>query len=192
MIEAMGGARMPVFTGGRRTTDERKKNRMKKKRYTAILTIALAAALLASGCSNNGADESKEGSAGTNSSAENSITYKTDGGKEITLSSEKEVPEGFPGDIPLPGEIGVTSSLKSEASGNITVSIETEMPFEEVVKLYQEYADSAGYKENFKINEEGFYSFSGAKDSEQFVFTLQLDLDNNKTVTGALVYEKKP
>ncbi|CAH1195588.1 hypothetical protein PAECIP111893_00723 [Paenibacillus plantiphilus] len=149
---------------------------MRRKRYFAIAAISLTVMMFTAGCSEDNG----------------SLTYETDEGKQLTISSKTEVPEGFPSDIPLPAEIKITSSLKSEASGNITVAIETEMPFEEAVKLYQGYADKAGYKESFKIEEAGFYSFSGSTNNELFVFNLQLDQENKKTVTGALVYEKKP
>lgn len=39
---------------------------------------------------------------------------------------------------------------------------------------------------------ENTISHSLQKGTERFVYTLQLDLEDNKTVTGALVYSNKP
>jgi hypothetical protein len=155
---------------------------MTNKRYILIALIALAVTIPATGCAGVAVKESTED--------KGSVTIKTDGGKSVTLSSETEIPKGFPTDIPLPVEVGVVSSLKSNDS--YTVAIETKLPMDKVVKLYQDYADKANYKEVFKMSEEGFYKYSGSKGNELFAFNFQLDLDNKKMVTGTLVYEKKP
>ncbi|SDD82776.1 hypothetical protein SAMN02799630_04236 [Paenibacillus sp. UNCCL117] len=157
---------------------------MINRRYAKMAAAVLIAAVFGAGCSSVEIHEA--------AGDKGSVTYKTDGGKEVTLSSEAKLPEGFPSDIPLPAAIAVTASISSKESGNKMVSIETKMPFAEVVKLYKDYADKAGYKENFVMQEEGVYSYSGSKAGELFVFNLALDQEDKKTVTGALTHEKKP
>lgn len=155
---------------------------MTNRRYILTALIALSVTIPAAGCSGVAVKEGPED--------KGSVTIKTDGGKSVTLSGETEIPKGFPTDIPLPAEIGVVSSLKRNDS--YTVAIETKLPLDKVVKLYQEYAEKANYKEVLKMSEEGYYRYSGSKGNELFAFNLQLDLEDKKTVTGALVYEKKP
>ncbi|MBN2984936.1 MULTISPECIES: hypothetical protein [Cohnella] len=115
-------------------------------------------------------------------------TITKEDGEQIRLSGEAEIPEGFPADVPIPANVAVTSSISGDDTA--TVSIETEMPFEEAVALYYGYAQEAGYSEAYKMEEADFFNYSGRKDNEQFVVTLQLDLEDNKTVTGILVYGK--
>ncbi|MDF2713730.1 MAG: hypothetical protein K0R28_655 [Paenibacillus sp.] len=155
---------------------------MTNRRYILTAIIALSVTIPAAGCAGVAVKEGTED--------KGSVTVKTDGEKSVTLSGEKEIPKGFPTDIPLPAEIGVVSSLKRNDS--YTVAIETKLSMDKVVKLYQEYAEKANYKEVFKMSEEGSYRYSGSKGNELFAFNLQLDLEDKKTVTGALVYEKKP
>lgn len=157
---------------------------MMARRGFAILILSITVVLAMVGCSGSDVNQGADG--------KGSLTYKTDEGKDITISSESKRPDDFPDDIPLPEGIVVTASTSSKESGNITVVIETQRPFDEVVKLYQDYADKAGYKETIKMEEESNYMFSGVRDNETFVFNLGLDQEDNKTVTGALTYQKKP
>lgn len=118
------------------------------------------------------------------------VTIENANGEEITLSSNADIPDTFPSDIPLPDEIVVTSSISSDDS--VTVTIETEMPFDEVIALYVDYAGQAGYSEVHRMEDESFINYSSQKGTERFVFTLNRDLEDNKTVEGALVYSNKP
>lgn len=159
---------------------------MKGSKKVRILTLLMAISLFSIGCSSTSVStESTSGDKG-------SMTITTDNGKTMTLSSEAELPKEFPADIPMPKDVVITASMTNNDSGNVTVSIEVEQPFDDVVKLYQEYANAAGYQEMMMLEEEGHYMFSGKRDNELFVFTIGLDQEDNKTVTGALVYEKKP
>lgn len=118
------------------------------------------------------------------------VTIKNANGKEVTLSSKADIPDTFPSDIPLPDEIVVTSSISS--SDSVTVTIETEMPFDEVIALYVDYAAQAGYSEVHRMEDAASIHYSSQKGTERFIVTLQQDLEDNKTVTGALVYSNKP
>lgn len=109
-------------------------------------------------------------------------------GKEITLSSKPDIPDLFPSDVPLPDEIQVVSSISSDDS--VTLAIETEMPFDDVVELYYEYAQKAGYSEVHKLESEKFINYSAQKGTERFIFTFQLNMEDNKTVYGSLIYSK--
>lgn len=111
-------------------------------------------------------------------------------GKEITLSNESDIPDLFPSDVPLPEEIQVISSISSDDS--VTLGIETEMPYEDVVELYYDYAQKAGYTEVHKLEDEKFINYSAQKGTERFIFTLQLNMEDNKTVYGSLIYSNEP
>jgi hypothetical protein len=162
---------------------------MKKKSKLATTTwkraglAATAMALVfAMGCSNieQVIQEAEEGE----------VTITTGEGKDVTLSSKADIPEGFPSDVPLPDEIEVTSSIS--ASDSITVTIETEMPYDEAVALYVDYTQQAGYSEVSRMGDDNSIHYSSQKGTERFIFTLQRDLEDNKTVTGALVYSNHP
>lgn len=118
------------------------------------------------------------------------MTIENINGEEITLSSKADIPDTFPSDIPLPDEIIVTSSISSDDS--VTVTIETEMPYDDVLGLYVDYAGQAGYSEVHRMEDEDSIHYSSQKGTERFVFSLQKDLEDNKTVTGALVYSNNP
>lgn len=156
---------------------------MKKLRMNGIpIAVLLAALLLATGCSEieQAIQEAEQGT----------VTITKEDGKEITLSSKPDIPELFPSDVPLPDEIQVTSSIGSNDS--VTLTIETEMPYDDVLALYYDYAQHAGYSEVHRMESENTIHYSAQKGTERFVFTLQLDQEDNKTVTGALVYSNKP
>lgn len=157
----------------------KQKQKWRGKLSAAVILLAMIAA---TGCSNveQAIKEAEEGT----------VTIEREDGKEITLSSKPDIPELFPSDVPLPDEIQVTSSISSNDS--VTVTIETEMPYDDVLELYYDYAQNAGYSEVHRMEGENNIHYSAQKGSERFVFTLQLDLEDNKTVTGALVYSNKP
>src|SRR5690606_15249367 len=111
-------------------------------------------------------------------------------GEQIKLSSESDIPELFPDDLPMPVGIRVTSSISSD--DNATMTIETEKPYDEVIALYVDYAEQAGYSEVHRLEDATSLHYSAQKGTERFVVTLQLDLEDNKTVSGALVYSKEP
>lgn len=156
----------------------------------AIIVFVLVIAAVSAGCS--GSEDSGEKDVTTIAAKDGekgSVTITTDAGK-IELSSESEWPESFPDEIPKPEGMTVTASSQSD-SGNITISIEAEKPFDEVVKLYQDYVKSAGYSQTLEMKESGYYMYSGTRGKEMFMFTLALDQEDEGTVTGALVYEIK-
>ena len=159
---------------------------MKATRLGGMAALVLAIAL-ATGC--GGGVKVTEGEDG-----EGRLTITNDDGKQFTLSGENELPEGFPQDIPMPDGIVVTASTSSDSSGNMTVAIESELPFDELVKLYREYADGAGYEETLKMEEEGYYMYSGSRNGgdEVFTFNFALDQESGDKVGGALVYDNKP
>ncbi|QMV42756.1 hypothetical protein [Cohnella cholangitidis] len=150
-----------------------------------ILALSVTIVMAVTGCTGNNIKLEGSGDKG-------SLTYKTEDGNEITLSSKGEVPEGFPSEIPLPGGMDVTASTHSENSGNYTVSVEIEKPFDDVLKIYRDYIKDAGYTQTLEMKEEGYYMYSGTRGDELFMITFNQDQENKKLVTGALVYEKKP
>ncbi|MFS0726809.1 hypothetical protein [Paenibacillus sp. 1P07SE] len=162
---------------------------MKRIRKSGAAGIMLAAILLAAGCSHSGMGHVTVGeSGGTTTKEQGSVTYTSKDGEETTYSSKEELPEGFPGDIPFPPDYVVTSSITTEEG--YTVTFDSTRPFGEVVELYKEYAERAGYQESYLMDEADFYNYTGNKGDEKFVSTLTLDLEDNKTVTGIIVYGK--
>lgn len=143
-----------------------------------LFAITLIGLIIATGCANveQVISEAEQGTA--------TITKRD--GEQITLSSTPDIPDLFPSDVPLPRGIQVTSSIGS--SDSVTVTIETQMPYDEVVELYRNYTEEAGYAEVHRLEDENTINYSAQKGTERFVFTLQLDLEDHTTVTGALVY----
>lgn len=183
--DKIGKARGSSIRGSRRI-DRRTRLRLAITAFALVIAIAAVTA----GCS--GAESSGEKDSekvATEGGEKGSVTITTDAGKTV-LSSESEWPKSFPDEIPKPKGMKVTASSQSD-SGNITVSIETEKPFDEVVKLYQDYVKSAGYKQTLEMKESGYYMYSGTRGKEMFMFTLGLDQEDGQIVTGALVYEDK-
>lgn len=112
-----------------------------KKWSVALLAVMLLAMIFATGCSK--AEEAiKEAEQGT-------TTITKEDGEEIKLSSETDIPDSFPSDVPIPDEIQVTASISG--SDSVTLTIETQMPYDDVVKLYSDYAQQAGYSEVHKL-----------------------------------------
>ncbi|QJD85555.1 hypothetical protein [Cohnella herbarum] len=149
---------------------------MKKAIRFSVLALVFAIATVASGCSGSNNEEG-------------SLTIKTGSGKTV-LSSESEWPKGLPADIPKMEGMVVTASSVSD-SGNITVAVEVEKPLDEVVKLYQDYCQSAGYTQTLEMKEEFTYMYSGTRGQEVFVFNFSLDQEDGRTVMGSIVYESK-
>lgn len=147
-----------------------------------MLAIVFILMIFAVGCSDSSAGKADAGNKG-------SVTITTEDGKTV-MSSETEWPEGLPSEVPKPEGMKVTASTQSD-KGNITVAIETEMPLDEAVKLYQDYIAGAGYKQTMEMKEDGYYTYSGTRGQEMFMFTFGLDQENGTTVTGAIVYENK-
>lgn len=156
---------------------------MKKKQLVNwLVPAALAVMILATGCSKV-EQAIREAEQGT-------TTITKEDGEQITMSSKSDIPDLFPSDVPLPDSIQVTSSISSQES--VTLTIETEMPYKEVLELYYDYAQNAGYSEVHRLESENTIHYSAQRGTERFVFSLQFDLEDNKTVTGALVYSNKP
>jgi len=153
-----------------------------ERRNSVLMLIVLIGILALTGCSKieQAISDAEQGTA----------TITKEDGEQITLSSTPDIPDLFPSDIPLPDEIEVTSSIGS--SDSVTVTIETQMPYDEVVDLYYDYAQNAGYSEVHRLEDEYSINYSTQKGTERFIFTLQLDQEDNTTVTGALVYSNKP
>jgi len=169
---------------------------MKKWLITAVSLLAVAMLLL-TGCANEHVNEaanreskeSNSSSIGTKEEDQGSITLKDVNGKDVVLSSEQKIPDSFPKEVPIPDSIGVTSSISSDDSVTVTIATTT-MSFAETVALYDGYLQQAGYVETFKIDEADFFNYTGKRGNEQFVVTLQLNLEDNKTVTGILIHSK--
>jgi len=161
-----------------------------------IAAAVVVALLLAAGCSNieqaisntGQAFEDMEEAFGDADKGE--VTITREDGREITLSSKPDIPDLFPSDIPLPDELEVVSSISTDDS--VTLAIDTEMPFDDIVKLYLDYAQEAGYAEVHTMEDEKFINYSGQKGTERFIFTFQLNLEDNKTVYGSLIYSNNP
>jgi len=149
---------------------------------SVLALVVLIGLIIAPGCAEvkQAIDEAEQGT----------TTITKEDGEQVTLSSKPDIPELFPSDVPLPDDIRVTSSIGS--SDSVTLTIETQMPYDEVVELYYDYAQNAGYSEVHRLEGENTINYSAQKGTERFVFSLQLDLEDNTTVTGALVYSNKP
>lgn len=156
-----------------------------KKLWTTVAVLLLSAMLLA-GCSENGDQQSGNRERAAQGEEEGTVTMKDNEGRDVVITNKQDIPELFPDDVPMPDSIQIVSSISS--MDTVTIAMNTEMPFSEVVALYDGYLQEAGYEEAFRIDEADFYNYSGRRGNEQFVVTLQLDLEDNKTVTGALVY----
>ncbi len=163
---------------------------MRIKLRLAIMAFVIVIAAVLAGCSGTGNSGERDSVAVEAEGGEKgSVTITTDAGKTV-LSSESEWPKGLPDEIPKPEGMVVTASSQSD-SGNITVSIESEKPFDEVVKLYQDYVKRAGFTQTLEMKEDGYFMYSGTRGKEMFMFTIGLDQEDKRTVTGALVYENK-
>lgn len=152
------------------------------KKWSAVLSVVMLIALIImAGCSKIEDVISEAEQQGT-------TTITKEDGKKITLSNKPDIPDLFPSDIPLPDEIQVISSISSDDS--VTLGIETELPYDDVVQLYYDYAQKAGYSQVHRLEDQKFINYSAQRDTERFIFTLQLNLENNKTVYGSLIYSK--
>lgn len=161
----------------------------KKRKWQSIqLVVVMVALAYAAGCSK--AAEAIETIEAIGEAEQGTATITKDDGEQITVASKPDIPELFPSDVPLPDEIQVTSSISG--SDSVTVMFETEKAFAEVVDMYIDYTEQAGYTEVHRLEAEGMINYSAQRGTERFVFTIQLDLENNKTVTGALVYSNRP
>lgn len=169
---------------GSRRSDRRARLRL----AITALALVIAIAAVTAGCSGSESSGEKDSEkVATEDGEKGSVTITTDAGKTV-LSSEW--PKSFPDEIPKPKGMKVTASSQSDA-GNITIAIETKKPFDEVVKLYQEYVESAGYAQTLDMKENGYHMYSGTRGNEMFMFTFSLDQEDGQIVTGALVYEIK-
>jgi hypothetical protein len=159
-----------------------RKMKNRQKWSIALSAVMLIAMIFATGCSKveKAIQEAEQGT----------TTITKGNGEEIKLSSKADIPDLFPSDVPIPDEIQVTSSIGGKDS--VTLTIETKMPYDDVVKLYYDYTKRAGYSEVHKLEDKDFINYSSKKGMERFVFTLQKDLEDKKIVTGALVYSNKP
>jgi len=112
------------------------------------------------------------------------VTY--DNGKEVTFSNKADIPELFPSDVPLPEGMQVVSSIGSDRG--VTVMFDTELSYDDVVELYVDYAQKAGYTELHRLEEENSIHYSSQRGTEIFAFHLQLSMEDNKTIEGAIDY----
>jgi len=154
--------------------------RTKGRKGWIVLTLGVALAVAGCSSEGNGRDEAEGTSIVTNAA-----------GDKTLLSGKQEWPKEFPAEIPRPDGMQVTASSYVETSGHITVAVETEQPFEEVIQIYRDYVKQAGYEQQQEMKEEGYYTYYGAKGAETFAFTIQLDLESGQKVTGVLIYANK-
>lgn len=116
-------------------------------------------------------------------------TITKEDGSQVVISGNSDIPDLFPSDVPMPDEIHVVSSISSD--NGVTVAFETELSFDKVFNMYFDYAQKNGYTEVHKLDGEGFISYSGQKGTERFIFNLQLNLEDNKTLNGSIIYSNK-
>ncbi|RKN70599.1 hypothetical protein [Paenibacillus ginsengarvi] len=161
--------------------------RADRKAKAGIGIAAFALAITLVGCSAGGG----EGGANGTEAEGTSVVKNADGGKTV-LSSVKEWPKELPADVPRPDGMTVTASVKSETTGTITVAVETSRPFDEIVRLYRDYAEKTGYRQVNEMKDDGYFMYTGSKGAETFSVMIQLDQEGRKKVTGAIVYGKKP
>jgi len=154
--------------------------KMKKWSYT-LCAVMLIGLIFTTGCS-------KVEEVISDSEQQGTTTITKEDGKKITLSTKPDIPDLFPSDVPMPDEIQVIESISSDDS--VTLGIETKMPFDDVVEMYYNYTKKAGYSEVHKLEDQKFINYSAQKGTERFIFTLQLNLEDNKTVYGSLIYSK--
>lgn len=159
-----------------------------KKLWTVLAAISLSASLALTGCAGSGESQSGNRGGAEVNEDEGVVTLKDNEGEDVVITNKQEVPDSFPDDVPMPESIKIVSSITSVDT--VTIAIETEIPFEEAVDMYDGYLQEAGYVEAFKSDDPDYYNYSGTKGDEQFVVTLMLDQEDNKTVTGVLVYSK--
>jgi len=159
--------------------------RNKQKRSKIVVAVVILVAIVfATGCSKveQAISDAEQGK----------TTITKEDGKQVTLSGNSDIPDLFPSDVPLPDEIKIVSSISSDDS--VTLAFETEMPYDDVVALYFDYTEKAGYTEVHKLEDEEqkYINYSSQKGTERFIFTMQLNLEDNKTVNGSLIYSNKP
>jgi hypothetical protein len=170
--------------------------RNRRKWNGMVVAAVVVALILAAGCSNieqaisNTEQNFEDAEEAFGDAEKGEVTITREDGRKITLSSKPDIPDLFPSDIPLPDEMEIISTISSDDS--VTLGVETEMPYDEIVKLYFDYAQDAGYTEVHKLEDEKFINYSTQKGTERFIFTFQLNLEDNKTVYGSLIYSNKP
>jgi hypothetical protein len=141
--------------------------------------LLMAAAIVLAGCSG-----------GDNAENEGSVEIaQADGGKTI-LSGSDDWPKDWPEDIPRPEGMKILATTQSAETTSITLAVEIKADYDELIKLYQEFADSAGYVETMKLQDETTYMYSGKRGQEIFVFNLGEDQARAGYVVGSLVYDK--
>jgi len=165
-----------------------------KKRNAALWAAIALTVLLIAGCSGNG-DEENSSNGGVSVSVnedEKSVTVENANGT-TTLSGSNERPELFPEEIPLPDGAVISASLENADKGSSMVTFEVERDFESVVKLYADYVAGSGYVEALPTTSEAeSYWFSGNRDQEALVITLNKDLERDGWTSGAVTYQKAP
>lgn len=157
-----------------------------KQKWKAVLSAAILITLIfVTGCT-------KIEKAIIEAEEQGTTTITKEDGEKITLSNKPDIPDLFPSDVPMPDEIQVVTSISGDNS--VTLGIETEMPYDDVVKLYYDYTQQVGYSEVHKLEDENdkFINYSAQKGIERFIFTMQLNLEDNKTVYGSLIYSNDP
>ncbi len=151
-----------------------------------MILAALAIMLLATGCSKADQIVKEVEKAEKQVEEEGELTVTYDNGKEVTFSNKADIPDMFPSDVPFPDGIQVVSSIGSDRG--VTVMFDTELPYDDVVELYVDYAQKAGYTELHRLEDENSIHYSSQRGTEIFAFHLQLSMEDNKTIEGAIDY----
>ena len=163
-----------------------------KARTQLVILVFAAAIIIVSGCSDKKIVQDVDADISSDDPDKGSVTIQRENGEQ-TLSTEGELPKGFPKDIPLPEGAVILATSKSTDSGNITVAFEAEQPFDEVKKLYEDYIASAGLTQSLEMMEDGYFMYSGTRGVNEIInITFSKDLENEQMVSGALVFDKKP
>lgn len=88
------------------------------------------------------------------------------GGKEgeetgMSFGMNVEVHEDFPKDIPFPDDAMIVQSMKLEDSNSTSVMLMTNMEFEEVASLYNDFVDQAFDEKDTLLQEGNIYEEAG-------------------------------
>ncbi|AEI39294.1 hypothetical protein [Paenibacillus mucilaginosus] len=165
----------------------------KRTHRTFTLALVLAgAAVLAAGCTGDSVTiPTPDGGKAVISGDKEVSTITTDQGK-VTLSSENQLPEGFPKDIPIPGKAAIQASMKSEGKegGEVyTVAYEIEQPFEETKSGVESFFKSSGYTESTRLTDEAIFLIAGKKEGLSLHFTVSKDMESDRTTNVTIVHE---
>jgi len=161
-----------------------------KKRIVGVL-ILISICIGLTGCGGgSGGSNSGNGDKGGNSdvvTANAEAGAKKEAGGSSSISEAKNLPDGFPKEIPIIKGAESTVAFSSEKS--ITVAYEVKSSFEEALAVYKGYYKSAGYTDLQEIVIDDSYSGTGVRSGKQLLVSLSVFTEDSNLVSVSITYK---